>query len=161
MFPWVHPTRRPKRHLDRVSRFFQSLRHSVPILYTVAPLPNIAPSYGGSGPMVPWVHPSPQPKWHLDQFSRFVRLATVTDRPTDGQIDRQRYSVCNNRPHLRMQYCDAAYNNKAIVDITFRPSSDALVSHFEHTIRPISRKLVADQLRTGLRLGSSYLDMSR
>jgi len=28
----------------------------------------------------------------------------VTDRPTD----RPRYSVCNNRPHLRTQYCDAA-----------------------------------------------------
>jgi len=35
-------------------------------------------------------------------------LTTVTDRPTDRQTDRPRYSVCNSRPHLRTQYCDAA-----------------------------------------------------
>jgi len=55
-------------------------------------------------------HPSPQLKWHLDRFSRFCRThlttADVTDRQTDRQTDRptdrpRRYSVCNNRPHLR------------------------------------------------------------
>jgi len=34
----------------------------------------------------------------------FAGLTTVTDRPTD----RRRYSVCNNRPHLRTQYGAAA-----------------------------------------------------
>jgi len=33
---------------------------------------------------------------------------TVTDQQTDRQTDRPRYSVCNNRPHLRTSYCDAA-----------------------------------------------------
>jgi len=42
-------------------------------------------------------HASPQPKRHLDRFSDFARLTIVTDRRTD----RPRYSVCNNRPHLR------------------------------------------------------------
>jgi len=26
----------------------------------------------------------------------------------DRQTDRPRYTVCNNSPHLRLQYCDAA-----------------------------------------------------
>jgi len=34
-------------------------------------------------------HPSPQSKRHLDLFSRFAGLTNVTDRPTDGQTDRQ------------------------------------------------------------------------
>ena len=38
-------------------------------------------------------HPSPQSKWHLDRFSRFGGLTTVTD----GQTDRPRYLVSNNR----------------------------------------------------------------
>ena len=50
--------------------------------------------------MVHWVHLIPQPKWHLDRFSCFAGFTTVTDRP--------RYSVCNNKPHLHTQYCDAA-----------------------------------------------------
>jgi len=34
----------------------------------------------------------------------YAGLITVTDR----QTDRPRYAVCNNRPHLHTQYCDAA-----------------------------------------------------
>jgi len=45
--------------------------------------------------MVPWAHLSQQPKWHIDRFSRFAGLTIVTDRQT------ARYSVCNNRPHVR------------------------------------------------------------
>jgi len=31
----------------------------------------------------------------------FAGLTSVTDRQTDRQTDRPRYSVSNNRPHLR------------------------------------------------------------
>jgi len=40
----------------------------------------------------------------------FVGLTIVRNRQTDGR-DRPRYSVCNNRPHLRTYsraYCDVA-----------------------------------------------------
>jgi len=60
-------------------------------------LPN---THGGFGPHLThdfWVHPSLQRKRHLDRFSRFAELTSVTDRWTD----RPRYSVGNNRPHLR------------------------------------------------------------
>jgi len=78
------------------------------ILYNRPPFPlKIAPSHGDLDRylMVPCAHPSSQPKRHLDRFSRFAGLTTVTDRQTDRQ-DRPtghvRYSVCNNRPRLRM-----------------------------------------------------------
>jgi len=51
--------------------------------------------------MVPWAHPSSQPKGHLYRFSRSAGLTIVTNRQTDRQTDRPRYSVCNNRPYLR------------------------------------------------------------
>jgi len=38
----------------------------------------------------------------------FAGLTIMTDRRTDRRTDRPSYSVCNNRPHLRMQYCGAA-----------------------------------------------------
>jgi len=50
--------------------------------------------------ILPWTYPSPQPKRHLDWFSGFSR-AHDRDRQTDRQTDKPRYSVCNNRPHLR------------------------------------------------------------
>ena len=70
-------------------------------------LVSMATSLNTCGPpsnTIPWAHQSPQPKWQLDRFSRFCRLASVTDL----QTDRPRYSVGNNSPHLRTQYCDAA-----------------------------------------------------
>jgi len=42
-------------------------------------------------------HSSTLHKRHLGRFSRFCRPTVVTD----GQTGRPRYSVCNNRPHLR------------------------------------------------------------
>ena len=48
-----------------------------------------------SGGVVAWLS-SPNPKWHLDRFSHFCRAHYC-----DKQTDRPRYSVCNNRPHLR------------------------------------------------------------
>jgi len=69
-------------HMDG-SLVFDRLRQCAPYLY-----------------VLPWAHPSPQPKRHLDRFNRFAGLTTVTDRATDRQTDRPRFSVCNNRPHL-------------------------------------------------------------
>jgi len=50
--------------------------------------------------MIPWTHPTQHAKLHLDRFSRFCR---AYDRhiSMDGRTDRRRYSVCNNRSHLR------------------------------------------------------------
>ena len=66
--------------------------------------------------MVSRAQPSPQPKRHLGWFSRFC--TSVTDRPTD----RPRYSVSNNRPHLRTQYArcgliiaTVTYTNKTVI----------------------------------------------
>jgi len=79
-------------------------------LQWAAPSPSKLPlPIGRSGPHLThdslgrWAHPSLPSKRHLDRFSRFCR-AHYCDR----QTDRPRYSVCNNRPHLRTQYCDSA-----------------------------------------------------
>jgi len=70
-----------------------------------------APSHGGSEP--------PSDTWSLGATevinpngisigsTVFAGLTSVTDRQTDWQTDRPCYSVSNNRPHLRTQYCDA------------------------------------------------------
>ena len=47
--------------------------------------------------MIPWASPSPQSKRHLDWF-------TVLQGSLVWQTDRPRYSVGNNRPHLRTWY---------------------------------------------------------
>jgi len=54
--------------------------------------------------VVPLAQPSPKPKQRLQHFSSFCR-ADDRERPTD----RQRYSICNNRPHLDTYYCNATY----------------------------------------------------
>jgi len=51
--------------------------------------------------VVPWPHQSPYPKQHLDQFSRFCWTHNRDSRQTDRLTVRPRYSICNNRPHLR------------------------------------------------------------
>jgi len=71
--------------------FMHSSRQTVPILYNgrcSCPRPKklVLPK-GESGP---------QPKRHFDRFSRFC-MAYYCDR----QTHRPRYSVCNNKPHLR------------------------------------------------------------
>jgi len=89
-----------------VQPFFSQLtaqcRRAWPVMYF--PL-KIAPSHGGLEPhliyMVAWANPTPRPKRHLDRFSRFCR-AQYYDRQTGRQTDRPHYSVCNNRPHLRI-----------------------------------------------------------
>jgi len=58
--------------------------------------------------------PSPQLKRHVDRFSRFAGITTVTDR----QTDRPRYSVCNNRPHLRAYYWMRPNNHKASAEVS-------------------------------------------
>jgi len=63
----------------------------------------IVHSSGGFGPHLihdSFVYPNPKSKRHLDQFSRF-RMAHDCDRPTERPTNRRRYSVSNNRPHLR------------------------------------------------------------
>jgi len=48
--------------------------------------------------MVPWAHPSQPPNGISIGSSVFAAFTNVTNR----QTDRPRYSVCHNRPHLRM-----------------------------------------------------------
>jgi len=77
--------------------------------------------------MVPWAHLSPQPKQHLDRFV-LAALTSVTDRPTD----RPRYSVGNNKPHLRItQYYDVRPNN-AITRSRNRKINGLFISFWQH-----------------------------
>ena len=56
-----------------------------------------------------WTLGPPKSKWHLDPFSVFAGLTILTEnQQTDIPTDRPRYSIYNNRPHLHMQYYDAA-----------------------------------------------------
>jgi len=72
--------------------------------------------------IVPLAHQSQSPKQHLDPFIRVAQLTNVTNRQTDRQTDRPRYSVCSNRPHL----ATAALwpDNKYSIDIV--PSSPGI-----------------------------------
>ena len=92
-----HPNPQPKRHLDRFSRFCTA-HGRVSLYFTIgcAFLPQYYPFSWGCRP----IHASSQPKRHLDRFSRFC-IDRPTDRQTDRQTDRPRYSVGNDRPHLR------------------------------------------------------------
>jgi len=73
-------------------------------------IPQNCPSHGGSGPHLINVSLGPPESWtqtasrSLQPFCRAQwRLISVTDR----QTNRPRYSVGDNRPHLRTHYCDA------------------------------------------------------
>jgi len=105
--PWAYSSSQPKQHLDRFSRFctddhIVSLYFAMgrPFFLSKLPLPMGQSGshliHGSLGPP----YQSPQPKRHLDRFSRFCR-AHQCDRLTDRQTDRPRFSVGNNRPHLR------------------------------------------------------------
>jgi len=52
-----------------------------------------------------WAHLSPEPKRHLYRFIRFCRAHWRLTSVTDRQSDRFRYSVGNNRPHIRTKCC--------------------------------------------------------
>ena len=90
-----------------VQPFSHRWPQSVTILHNGTPLSSlkIVHSHGGSGP--------PSNTW-LPRLTRvlnpngisigsavFAQLTSVTDRQTFRQTDRPRYSVGNNRPHLR------------------------------------------------------------
>jgi len=108
MIPTAHPGPQPKRHPYLFSRLCTGDRR-VSLYFTMGrpfspqnlPLP-----MGGSGaPSNTWL-PGPtevlNPNGSLIGAAVFAGLTSVTDR----QTDRPRYSF-GNRPHLRMQYCDA------------------------------------------------------
>jgi len=73
----------------------------------------IVPSHGGSGPNPHLIHGW---WWFLgstqvlnpNSISIGAAIFAGLTRVTNRQTDRPRYSVCNNRPHLPMYYCDAA-----------------------------------------------------
>jgi len=102
-----HPNIQPKQYLDPFSHFCTSRR--VFLYFTMCrPFPlKLSLPMGDLDPHLIRAHPSPQLKWHLVRFSRFAELISLlrmwqTDRQTDRPTDRpRRYSVCNNRPHLR------------------------------------------------------------
>jgi len=100
----IHSFGPPESSTQTASRsvqpFLYSSSQTVPILYNGPPLPLIiVPSYSdltlsntrfvGSTRVL---NPN-----DLDRFNPFAWLITVTNR----QTVRPRYSVCNNRPHLR------------------------------------------------------------
>jgi len=95
-----------------VQPFLHSSRQSVPIVYN-GPLLSCStlPLTMGSAPTSNTcflestrVH---NPNGISVGSAVFAGLTSVTDRQTDWPTDRPRYSVCNNRLHLCVQYCDA------------------------------------------------------
>jgi len=109
MFPWAHPSPNDKRHLDQFSSFYTAHGRESQYFTTGRRFPsNLRLPMGGSGP--------PSIIWFLGSLEYSTQTASRSiqpfcrahycDRPTDRQTDRQnnrpRYSVCNNRPRLRM-----------------------------------------------------------
>jgi len=76
MVPWAHPSPRPKRHVDRFSRFCTARRrvsHYCTVRHCVSPK-NCLFHLGDRVPHlthVPRAYPSHHPKRHLDRFSQF------------------------------------------------------------------------------------------
>jgi len=108
----VQATQRPKRHLDRFSRLCvyaqlkpEAFTMAAPfLLKTKLPL-----SMGHVNPHL--IHGFLDPPEPTTQtVSRLVQplLQGSLLWQTDRQTDRPRYSVGNNRPRLRTQYCDPA-----------------------------------------------------
>ena len=102
MHAWAHPRPQPKRHLYRFSRFCAA--HGTESLYLTMSrtfLPrNCHFARGSALPSNTWLLYSVRvhsPNRISIGSAVFAGLTSVTDRPTD----RPRYSVYNNRPHLR------------------------------------------------------------
>ena len=76
--------------------------------------------------MVNWANLGPQPKRHFDRFGGFYR---AYDR--HRQTDRARYSVCNNRLHLR--------------STAMRPNNYSVFSNFENS-NNINKQLLLFEL---------------
>ena len=113
------PESKPKRHLDMFSSFCtahgrQSLCFTVgrPFPLKIVPWRGIwAPSNGSLN----------QPESTSQTASRsvepfFAGLMIVTDRPTDRQTERPRYSVYNNRPRCRMRPRTCVNNRRSQMD---------------------------------------------
>jgi len=93
-------------------------------------LKTIAPSHGGI-----W---TPSNTWFLGptrvlnpndisiDSAVFAGFSTVSDRQTDRQTGRPRYSVCNNRPHL---HCESKKQGTTILSIT-SPNVDRFSNFF-------------------------------
>ena len=51
----------------------------------------------------------------IQQLCRAHDCDRTTDRPTNGETDRPRYSVCNNRPHLRTRSKNDKFRRESAV----------------------------------------------
>jgi len=95
MAPWAHSNHQPKSHLNQFSNFCTDDRR-VSLYFTMGrPFP-----------------PSklPLPMGDLDAYSTQMTswsVQPILQSSLMSQTDRSRYSVGNNRPHLRMYSCDA------------------------------------------------------
>jgi len=102
VLPLAPPSPHPKWLIDRFSRFCTYDRR-MSLYFTMGrPFPlKIAPSHGlPSNTWFPWPTQVLNPNGIYISSAVFAGLTSVTDRPTD----RPRYSVGNNRPHLRSMY---------------------------------------------------------
>jgi len=92
-----------------VQPFLHISRQNIPIVYNEPAFPhpqNCPFPWGDLDPYL--IHGSftrvPNPNGTSIGWAIFAGFITVTDR----QTDRPRYSICNYRPHLHAQSCDAA-----------------------------------------------------
>ena len=130
--PSAHRSLQPKREIDRFSRC--CISHGRKSLYLQwAPFPQkIAPSHRGRRtPSNTWFLGPTQvlnPNGISIGSTVFAGLTSVTDRRTDRQTDRPRYSVSNNRPHLRT-YTVSQTKGTTILSIT-SPNVDRFSNFF-------------------------------
>jgi len=103
MLLWAHPSPNPKWHLDLFSRFCIAHLRAPRTVQWAALYPQNCP--------FPWEIWTPSNTWFLGPIQVLTQTASRSvqpfcrahycDRPTDRPTDRPRYSVGNNRLHLR------------------------------------------------------------
>ena len=102
MLPWIIYSLRPKRHLDRFSRFAQLTAQSPPILY------NASCAFACGNLDSRLIHSSlGTPESTTQAASRSVQRFFHGSR--SRQTDRPRHSVCNNRPTSHRRIYVVAY----------------------------------------------------
>jgi len=113
MIPWTHPSTQPKRHLDQFSHFCTAQSRESHTLQCSSPfLVQNCRFAWGSGPPSNACFSGPTQLhnrttfWSVQQFLQGLRSWQI-----ERLTDRQRYSVCNSRPHVHISTAMRPNNN--------------------------------------------------